>query len=445
MKILKFGGTSLGTIENLYKVKNILDNDTDQKIVVCSAMSGVTNQLISISESVRLKNKEDIELKLGELRNKHIDIIRGLIDDHTVRNKVENFVDEVSNKILELSYLEYTEDLHSRIITYGETLLTQMFSSFLDHIGISNVLLIAEEFMWVDTIENPNIKKISKRLESILASIPKSQLYITQGFICKNANGDIDNLRRGGSDYSATIIGAALAAREIEIWTDIDGVHNNDPRYVDATYSIPYLSYSEASKLAYFGAKVLHPQTIVPVIDIDIPVVLKDTTNPDAAGTIISNKTYRQGVKGVSAKDDITGISIKSKKILKGYDFLTSIFEIFNKYQTTIDMVTTTEKSIFLTIDNPNKLIDIVNDINRLGEVTVMPHQSIICIVGESIIQDKNSHRIFEILNHISVKMISYGSSTNNISILVDSRDKIDTLRLLHKKLFLEQSEMVVL
>lgn len=444
MKILKFGGTSLGSIENLNKVKNILKNDYDQKIVVCSAMSGVTDELVSLSENIKLKNTEQIALQLYKLKEKHIDVIDNLVEEEEERRKIKKGVSKIINEISELSTMKYSEVLHSKIITRGEALLTHIFSSYLNLIGVSNELLSAEEFMWVDYIENPNLEKVSKKLNSVLVKKPNTKLYITQGFICRNNTGDIDNLRRGGSDYSATIIGAALGADEIQIWTDIDGVHNNDPRYVEDTFSIPCLSYNEASELAYFGAKVLHPQTVFPVIDKDIPIVLKNTFDTEALGTIISNKVISKGIKAISAKDNITAVKIKSSRGLMNYDFFNRIFEVFNKYQTSIDMVTTSEKSISLTVEDTDNLIEIQKELEIYAEVIIEPHNSIICVVGESIITDKKSHKLFDILNHISIKMISFGGSNNNISILVDTKDKTSALRILHSNLFLVQQEVVM-
>ncbi|GGX05164.1 aspartate kinase [Aquimarina muelleri] len=444
MKILKFGGTSLGSIENLNKVKNILKSDYDQKIVVCSAMSGVTDQLVSLSENIKLKKTKEIALQLYNLKEKHVGVIDNLIEDEDKRKKMRSVLSQIINEILDLSAMEYSEILHSKIITRGEALLTHIFSDYLNLVGVPNELLSAEDFMWVDNIENPNLEKVSKKLNSILRKKTNIPLYITQGFICRNKEGDIDNLRRGGSDYSATIIGAALGADEIQIWTDIDGVHNNDPRYVEDTFSIPSLSYNEASELAYFGAKILHPQTVFPVIDKNIPIVLKNTFNTEALGTIISNKSIARGIKAISAKDKITAVKIKSSRDLMTCDFLKRIFEVFNKYQTSIDMVATSEKSISLTIEDTDDLIKIQKEIEVYAEVIIEPHNSIICIVGESIITDKKSHKLFDALNHISIKMISFGGSDNNISILVETKDKTSALKALHKNLFLIQQEVMI-
>ena len=407
-------------------------------------MSGVTDQLVSLSENIKLKNTEQIALQLYKLKEKHIDVIDNLVEEEGAQRKIKKEISKMIDEISKLSTMEHSEVLHSKIITRGEALLTHLFSSYLKLVGVPNELISAEEFMWVDYIENPNLQKVSEKLNSILRTKPNTSLYITQGFICRNNIGDIDNLKRGGSDYSATIIGAALGVDEIQIWTDIDGVHNNDPRYVEDTFSIPYLSYNEASELAYFGAKVLHPQTVFPVIDKDITIVLKNTFDTEALGTIISNKAISKGIKAISAKDKITVVKIKSSRGLMTYDFLKRIFEVFNAYQTSIDMITTSEKSISIAVEDTDHLTAIQKEIEVYAEVIIEPYNSIICIVGESIITDKKSHKLFDVLNHISIKMISFGGSNNNISILVDTKDKTSALRVLHKNLFLVQHEVVI-
>ncbi len=444
MKILKFGGTSVGSVENLYKVKEILTSDQENKIVVCSAMSGVTDQLVRLVENIKFNDTEAITRNLHRLENKHSDVIDALIQDQQIRDNLKDGLSSMITEMFEISSQNYSEVVNSRIITYGETILTYIFSGFLNSVEIPNVVLDAKEFMHVDAVENPNIDKVSKKLTKILEDNIQSSLYITQGFVCRDEQGQISHLKRGGSDYTATIIGAALQASEVQIWTDIDGLHNNDPRYVDGTYPIAHLTYNEAAELAYFGAKILHPQTVSPVVDKDIPVLLKNTFEPEATGTVISNKTYKKGLKAISAKDGITAIKIKSNRMLMAHGYLRRIFEVFDHFQTSIDMITTSEIAISLTIDNTNNLDKIVKEIENYAEVTIEQEHSIICIVGESVINDKNSYRLFEILNYIPVRMVSYGGSNNNISILVDTKDKIPTLRFLNEKLFRIQKEEVV-
>ncbi len=444
MKILKFGGTSVGSVENLYKIKNILTSDEDEKIVVCSAMSGVTDHLVRLVESVKLKDTEAITRSLHRLESKHSDVIDELIQNQEVKDQLKEGLSSMITELFEIANQDYSEIVNSQIITYGETILTFIFSGFLNEIGVSNVLLDAKQFMHVGAVENPDIAVVSKKINRVLADNLQSTIYITQGFVCINEEGNLSHLKRGGSDYTATIIGAAINASEVQIWTDIDGLHNNDPRYVDETHPISHLTYNEAAELAYFGAKILHPQTVSPVVNKDIPVLLKNTFDPEAPGTIISNKTYRKGLKAISAKDGITAIKIKSNRMLMAHGYLRRIFEVFDNYKTSIDMITTSEIAISLTIDDTTNLDKIVKEIESYAEITVEQNHSIICIVGESVINDKNSYKLFEILNYIPVRMVSYGGSNNNISILVDTKDKIPTLRFLNEKLFQVQHEIVV-
>ncbi|WP_103071364.1 aspartate kinase [Aquimarina sediminis] len=444
MKVLKFGGTSVGSVENLNKVREILTADQENKIVVCSAMSGVTDQLVRLVENIKFDDAEAITRNLHQLESKHSDVIDELIEDQETRNALKDGLSTMITEMFEIASQEYSEIINSRIITYGETILTYIFSGFLTSIGIHNVLLDAKEFMHVDSIENPNIEKVGTRLNNVIENSEQASLYITQGFVCRNEKEQISHLKRGGSDYTSTIIGAALNASEVQIWTDIDGLHNNDPRYVDETRPISHLTYNEAAELAYFGAKILHPQTVSPVVGKDIPVLLKNTFAPDAPGTVISNKTYQKGLKAISAKDGITAIKIKSNRMLMAHGYLRRIFEVFDNYHTSIDMITTSEIAISLTIDDTSNLDKIVKEIETYAEVTVDQDHSIICIVGESVINDKNSYKLFEILNFIPVRMVSYGGSNNNISILVDTKDKIPTLRFLNEKLFQAQVEAVV-
>ncbi|WP_109299073.1 aspartate kinase [Aquimarina sp. AU474] len=444
MKILKFGGTSVGSVENLHRVKDILVSDQESKIVVCSAMSGVTDQLVSLVEHVKFEDTDAITRSIHRLESKHSDVIDVLIQNEDIKGTLKDGLSLMITELFEISNQKYSEIINSQIITYGEALLTYIFSGFLNSLQIHNVLLDAKDFMHVETVENPNILKVGKRIEKVLEESTQSSIYITQGFVCRNNNGDIGHLKRGGSDYTATIIGAAINASEIQIWTDIDGLHNNDPRFVDNTQPISHLTYNEAAELAYFGAKILHPQTVSPVVGKEIPVLLKNTFDPEASGTIISNKTYKKGLKAISAKDGITAIKIKSNRMLMAHGYLRRIFEVFDNYHTSIDMITTSEIAISLTIDNVSNLDKIIKEIETYAEVTVEQNHSIICIVGESVINDKNSYKLFEILNYIPVRMVSYGGSNNNISILVDTKDKIPTLRFLNEKLFQVRHEIVV-
>ncbi|MBP2833628.1 aspartate kinase [Aquimarina sp. U1-2] len=444
MKVLKFGGTSVGSVENLKKVKEILISDHEDKIVVCSAMAGVTDTLVRLVENIKFNDTDAITRNLHKLEQKHFDVIDALIDDEELQNVLKRGITATITEMFEVSSQPYSKSVNSKIITYGETLLTFIFSGYLNIIGVANVLLDAKEFMYVDSVENPNIERVKHRLEQVLSTRPKSSIYITQGFVCKDSEGQISHLNRGGSDYTATIIGSALQVSEVQIWTDIDGLHNNDPRYVDETRPIARLTYDEAAELAYFGAKILHPQTVSPVVTKNIPVLLKNTFDPEALGTTISNAYHTKGLKAISAKDGITAIKIKSNRMLMAHGYLRRIFEVFDHYQTSIDMITTSEIAISLTIDNTSNLDKIVKEIEAYAEITVEQDHSIICIVGEAVINDKNSYKLFEILNYIPVRMVSYGGSNNNISILVDTKDKIPSLRFLNEKLFQTNNEMAL-
>ena len=442
MKVLKFGGTSVGSVENLIRVKDIITNDDEKKIVVCSAMSGVTDQLVRLVDNIKFNDTEAITRNLHKLEDKHLEVVDQLFTGSNRKSLLKEKISSLITDLFDISSQVYAPTTYSKVVTYGEFLLTSIFSEYLESIGIQNTFLDAKDFMYVDCVETPNISNVGKHLRPLIAN--NSSIYITQGFICRDQDGQISHLNRGGSDYTATIIAAAIQANEVEIWTDIDGLHNNDPRFVDETHPISHLTYNEAAELAYFGAKILHPQTVSPVVSLDIPVTLKNTFEPEASGTVISNKTYRKGLKAISAKDGITAIKIKSNRMLMAHGYLKRIFEVFDKYHTSIDMITTSEIAISITIDDVTNLDEIVEEIEKYAEITVEHEHSIICIVGESVINDRNSHKLFEILNYIPVRMISYGGSNNNISLLVDTKDKIPSLRFLNEKLFQAHQEAVV-
>ncbi|WP_378187279.1 aspartate kinase [Aquimarina sp. W85] len=436
MKVLKFGGTSVGSVENLKLVTNILTKDNETKIVVCSAMSGVTDHLVRLTDNIKFADSEAITKNLDALEKKHFELISSLIQVEATRNFLFDKVSSIITNLFDLSCQKYSEEITSVIITSGETLLTEIFAEYLKESGYSIQLLYARDFMYVDNVEHPNIDNVGQKLKKQIQSLPEATIYLTQGFVCRNKKNEISHLKRGGSDYTATIIGAAIDATEIQIWTDIDGLHNNDPRYVQDTHPIAHLTYNEAAELAYFGAKILHPQTVSPVVEKEIPVLLKNTFNPDAQGTVISSEIGNKGLKAISAKDGITAIKIKSNRMLMAHGFLRRIFEVFDKFETAIDMITTSEIAISLTIDDARNLEEITKEIKHHANITVQAGYSIICIVGESVINDKNTSKLFDILNHIPVRMISYGGSNNNISLLVETDKKIETLQFLNDKLF---------
>ncbi len=437
MKVLKFGGTSVGLAENLYKIRDILAREDSKKIIVCSAMSGITDQLINLVEKTKYNQKEQLLECQNIIRDRHYQMIEELIDDQNLIFKLKSEVSSLMDNIFDVLYQqEYSEELRSIIITSGEYFLTHIFSCFLNHIGVYNKLLDAKDFMHVDIKGNPDTKKIKQKLDMIMNEYSNSDLFITQGFICKDSLGHISHFKRGGSDYSATIIGAVLEAEEIQIWTDIDGVHNNDPRYVSETYPVSYITYEEAANLAFFGAVILHPQTVSPVVDKRIPIIIKNTFAPNAIGTIISNKTYQYGLKAISAKDNIIFLNVRSNKVLPSYEYCRKVFEIFDKYKMLFDIVVTSNIEISLAANYVDNFNEVLNELKTFSEVKVDYENSIISLVGEGIIDDRNSSKIFEILDQIKVKMMSYGSNNNNISILIHSEDKIEVLNLLNDKLF---------
>ncbi|MCM8570157.1 aspartate kinase [Gramella jeungdoensis] len=436
MKVLKFGGTSVGSAASIRNVKNIISTRSGSKLLVLSAMSGVTNQLVEISAAVQTGKVNVIFENIRALREKHFELIDELVESSSARKEIKSVI-AAQLEILQASCSEsWTDELEARILTNGESLLTFIFSSYLKEENIGNTLLDARDFMHISNLENPDTGYVGELLNDALKNSEANDIFITQGFVRLDRNNKVSTLKRGGSDYTATILGAAIRASEIQIWTDISGLHNNDPRFVDNTHAVAQLSFEEAAELAYFGAKILHPQTISPIIGKNIPVYLKNTFTPDADGTCISALAEKKGLKAISAKDDITAIKIKSNRMLMAHGFLKKIFEVFDKYETAIDMITTSEIAISLTIDDVRNLELIISELEQYGEISVDYSHSIICVVGEGLIEDKGTSRLFEILQDVPVRMISYGGSNNNISLLVDTKHKIEVLRKLNEKLF---------
>lgn len=444
MKVLKFGGTSVGSIENLIRVKEIITSDQTDKIVVCSAMSGVTDKLVELANFVQEKQTDKVTKVIANLYKKHITVVTELIKtDQETTYEITRGLQAIIDDLSKICTRKFDQTSKDEIVTFGERLLTFIFSNFLSQSNVNNVLLDARDFMYVDQVDSPNIDQVANKLNHLTQNKP-SNIYITQGFVCRNLEQQITTLKRGGSDYSATIIGAAVNATEVQIWTDIDGLHNNDPRFVENTYPISNLTYNEAAELAYFGAKILHPQTVSPIANKNIPVFLKNTFDPQAQGTVISSEQKSKGLKAISAKDGITAIKIKSNRMLMAHGYLRKIFEVFDQHHTSIDMITTSEVAISLTIDNSQYINEIKKELEACAaQVTIDEDQTIICIVGESVIEDQSSYKLFEILNEIPVRMISYGGSNNNISLLVKKEDKIKTLQFLNEKLFVQEPQQV--
>jgi len=436
MKIMKFGGTSVGTPERMRSIVPLI-NTGEKVIVVLSAMSGTTNALIEISSFLYMGNSKEAGSKIESLRARYHDIVNNLYTHDETKQTGLEIIDSHFNYISGFINGSFTKTQEKAIVAQGELLSTSLFHLLLQELNVKSALIPALNFMRIDKYGEPDIFYITENLKRELENYPDTNIIVTQGFICRNAFGEIDNLKRGGSDYTASLVGAALDATEIQIWTDINGFHNNDPRYVEGTYPVRELSFDEAAELAYFGAKILHPSTINPAREKNIPVRLKNTMEPDDPGTLISRKQTFKDYKAIAAKDGITAIRIKSDRMLMAYGFLRKVFEIFEVYRTPIDMITTSEVSVALTIDNPENLPHILKELQNLGTVEIEENQSIICIVGDFRPETTGSApEIFEALNTLPIKMIAYGGSPYNLSLLVDTKNKVQALRLLNKHLF---------
>lgn len=436
MRVLKFGGTSVGSAERMKALLQLI-NDGVPKIVVLSAMSATTNNLVEIAAALYAREHEKAKTLIDTLENKYEGVISQLYATPAALQKGKGLLDSHFNHLRSFTMDLFTVNEERAILAQGELLSTALFHYYLEEIAVESVLLPALNFMRIDENEEPDLKYIEAHIKPELAKYQGKKLFITQGYICRNTFGEIDNLKRGGSDYTATIIGAAIQSDEIQIWTDIDGMHNNDPRIVDKTHPIAELSFDEAAELAYFGAKILHPTCILPAQTRNIPVRLLNTMQPEAKGTVITSRVSGDSIKAVAAKDGITAIKIKSGRMLLAYGFLRSVFEIFERYKTPIDMITTSEVAVSLTIDNTKHLEAIKKELQEFCSVEVDTDQTIVCIVGNfSAAKQGFALRVFESLKNIPIRMISYGGSENNISILVDSKLKKDTLVALNKGVF---------
>lgn len=436
MNVLKFGGTSVGSAERMHALVDLI-NDSAPKIVVLSAMSGTTNSLVDISAALHAEDHSKAKELTDALKKKYEGVIKELYKTETAYTKGKELIESHFNYIHSFNNNPFGIKEERAILAQGELLSTAMFHYYLEEIHVASVLLPALNFMRIDENEEPDMKYIDSAIATELAKHKGSKLFITQGYICRNAVGEIDNLKRGGSDYTATILGAAIRSEEIQIWTDIDGMHNNDPRIVDKTHPIAELSFDEAAELAYFGAKILHPTCILPAQIRNIPVRLLNTMQPKAKGTIISSKISGSRFTAIAAKDGITAITIKSGRMLLAYGFLRAVFEIFERYKTPIDMITTSEVAVSLTVDNTKNLDAIVTELKDFCSVKVDSDMTIVCIVGNFTAEKEGyALRIFESLKHVPLRMISYGGSEHNVSILVDSKRKKETLIALNNGLF---------
>ncbi len=436
MIVMKFGGTSVGSPENMKRVADLIRKG-GRKIVVLSALSGTTNVLEELSKHLYAKESVLFKSKINELWSHYKTFIDGLHVSNTFKATAYDFIEAHMNHMQAFGKDMFTIYEEQAILSQGELMSTALFNLYCEEQGISCTLLPALDFMRTNTNGDPDEYFIKVNLERLLAEKPNTDVFVTQGYICRNTYGEIDNLKRGGSDFTASLVGAAIQSREIQIWTDIDGMHNNDPRVVARTKPIKNLSFEEAAELAYFGAKILHPSSVRPAQDKNIPVRLKNTMAPEAYGTLISNESNRDSIKAIAAKDGITAIKIRSGRMLMAYGFLRSVFEVFEWYKTPIDMITTSEVAVSLTIDDVSNLEKIVKDLEKFGAVEVDHDLSIVCIVGDFINEKAGfAAAITSALRAIPLRMISYGGSKNNVSVLIRSEHKKEALEVLNNELF---------
>lgn len=436
MKILKFGGTSVGSPQRMKDVCQLI-TDGDRKIVVLSAMSGTTNSLVEIADYINKRNPEAANNVINKLRNVYLQHIEELYVKEENLLATRELLLGLFKHLHQLTTEEYSLKLEKEILAQGELMSTNMVTNYLKEQGVKVCLIPALDYMKTDDKGEPDMPFIKTHLNDFLKKNGGYDLYITQGFICRNQLGDIDNLQRGGSDYTACLIGAVLSAEEIQIWTDIDGMHNNDPRIVPNTTPVRQLNFEEAAELAYFGAKILHPTCIQPARYAGVPVKLLNTMEPTAPGTIINNQMQRGTIKAVAAKDNITAIKIVSSRMLLATGFLRKVFEIFENYQAPVDMVTTSEVGITLTIDNNAHLAAITEELKKYGTVDIDENMCIICVVGD--LRSENvgfENRVAEAISQVPIRMISYGGSNHNISFLIRAEDKKTALCALSEKLF---------
>ncbi len=437
MKVMKFGGTSVGSPSRMKEVVKLVTKSGQPVFVVLSAMSGTTNALVEISDYLYKKNPEGANEVINALEKKYMKHVEELYSTDEMKQATQDFIVSEMNYLRSFTKELFTSFEEKSIVAQGEMMSTNMVVNYMKEQGIKAVLLNALDFMRTDKNSEPDPSYIREKLAAIMEKNEGNQVYVTQGFICRNAYGEVDNLQRGGSDYTASLIGAALQAEEIQIWTDIDGMHNNDPRVVDKTQPVHHLHFEEAAELAYFGAKILHPTCVQPAKYAGIPVRLLNTMDPEAEGTTISNHTEYGKIKAVAAKDNIIAIKIKSSRMLLATGFLRKVFEIFESYQTPIDMVCTSEVGVSMSIDNSAHLGEIVDELKKYGTVTVDTNMCIICVVGDLDWSNIGFETLtLEAMKNIPVRMVSYGGSNYNISFLIREEDKKRALQSLSDTLF---------
>lgn len=437
MKVMKFGGTSVGKPERMHHVASLIKKEKEPAVIVLSAISGTTNTLVEIAYAIARGDRAAAKETIDILESKYRVFMAELVKTPDAIEKANSIVAEHFEFLNIILKISFSEALSKDILAQGELLSTKLFSVYLEEQGIDHVLLPALEFMTIDHYDEPQIGSIKVKLSQLIKQYPDKKLFVTQGYICRNARGEVDNLKRGGSDYSASLIAAAISASVCEIWTDIDGMQNNDPRIVKKTIPVEQMSFDEAAELAYFGAKILHPASIWPAQQFKVPVKLLNTLQPEAKGTTITELAGSVGVKAVAAKDNITAIRIKSSRMLLAYGFLRKIFEVFEKHRTPIDMITTSEVAVSLTIDSNSNLPEIIRELEPFGTVEIDENQVIISVVGNEISQTEDMvKKLFGSIMHIPVRMVSYGGSPHNISLLVPAAYKGQLLQQLNKGMF---------
>ena len=434
---MKFGGTSVGKPERMHHIAGLVTKEAEPVIVVLSALSGTTNALVEIGNLIAKGDRVTAKQSIDKLEKHYQDFISELVKKEETIAKAKSIIAEHFEFLNIILRISFSEALSKDILAQGELLSTKLFCVYLEEQGIDHMLLPALEFMTIDHYDEPQIGSIKVKLSQLLSKNKSKNIFVTQGYICRNARGEVDNLKRGGSDYSASLIGAAINASVCEIWTDIDGMHNNDPRVVKKTVPVEQMSFDEAAELAYFGAKILHPASIWPAQQYKIPVKLLNTMQPEAKGTTITEEAGSVGVKAVAAKDNIIAIRIKSSRMLLAYGFLRKIFEVFEKYRTPIDMITTSEVAVSLTIDNVANIKDIIKELEPFGTVEIDENQTIISVVGNEISRTEDMvKKLFGSIMNIPVRMVSYGGSPHNISLLIPAEYKTQILQQLNKGMF---------
>jgi aspartate kinase len=439
MQVWKFGGTSVGKPERMKSIRQLITQDNTRKIIVLSALSGTTNALLTMAEAAKTNQDEALAKQIDNLNAHYDTFIAELYKTDKGLQAGREVVESEFSYIRSLTSIRpFTVVQEKELVAQGELMSTKLFSAYLQEEGVNAALIPALDYMSIKADGEPEYELIESSLNAILSNLQDKDIIVTQGFICRNPRGEVDNLKRGGSDYTASLIGGAIRANEIQIWTDIDGMHNNDPRIVKRTFPVHHLSFEEAAELAYFGAKILHPSTITPAKLRNVPVRLKNTMQPDAFGTLIANETEQKDIKAIAAKDNITAIYIHSTRMLNAYGFLRRVFEVFEKYKTPVDMITTSEVSVSVTIDDSTYLEQIMAELREFADLEENDQeQSIICIVGNfSADKEGIALKVMQAMRNIPIRMISYGASEHNLSILVHSSHKIEALNVLNESLF---------